>query len=96
MVDELSDRELTFNRFRRLVRELSRGETPRNSFEAWEVEILLDLEQCAIKASRRMELLTQYERAVRRQLMLGDGPPMKLSEFLEERRRRREERKSEG
>jgi hypothetical protein len=93
MVDELSDRELTFNRFRRLIRELSRGETPRNSFEAWEVDILLDLEECSIQPSRRMELLGQYERAVRRQMALSDGPPMKLSDFLEERRRRREERK---
>ena len=93
MVDELSDRELMSNQFRRLLREILRGATSRNSFEPWELDIMLDLENCDLSPRRRMETLTQYERAVKKQLAMGPGPPMKLSEFLAEREKRRAERR---
>ncbi|HWC97418.1 MAG TPA: hypothetical protein VG456_11725 [Candidatus Sulfopaludibacter sp.] len=94
--EELSDPEVIFNRFRTLLREISRGATLRNSFEPWEMEIMLDLQICDIPSRRRMETLVQYERAVKRQMSSGQGPPMKLSEFLELRRKRRELKKNLG
>jgi len=80
-----------FNRFRRLLRELMNGETSRNCFQAWEVELLVDVQNCDLPARRRTELLRQYERAVDRQLQRGPGPPMRLSEFLVMRAARRGE-----
>jgi len=68
-----------------------RGALARNSFQAWEAGILMDLENCQLERRRRMEILRQYQRAVERQMIAGPGPPMKLSEFLVTRTRRREE-----
>jgi|ERR1035438_2108144 hypothetical protein len=80
--DEIEDRELMLNRFRRLVGELSRGEMKRNSFRAWEIELLLDFDACELPVRRRTEILRQYQRAVEKQMATEAGPPMKLSSFL--------------
>ena len=88
--DDLIQLELMLNRFNRLLGELMRGAITRNAFEAWEVEILLDIENCQVERKRRTEILRQYQRAVERQMATGPGPPMKLSTFLELRARRRE------
>jgi hypothetical protein len=82
--------ELMLNRFRRLVRDLQRGTITRNDFEPWEVDILLDIESCQLERGRREETLQHYQRAVERQLEIGAGPPMKLSEFLKLRAGRKE------
>jgi hypothetical protein len=87
--DEITERELMLNRFRKLLSEITRGVSSRNTFLPWEVEILLDLETCDVFARRRPETLRQYERAVERQLERGPGPPMKLSDFLALRNRSR-------
>jgi hypothetical protein len=88
--DDLIQLEIMLNRFNRLLGELMRGAITRNAFEAWEVEILLDIENCRVERKRRTEILRQYQRAVERQMVTGPGPPMKLSTFLELRARRRE------
>jgi hypothetical protein len=88
--DELIDLELMLNRFNRLIGEVMRGVLARNSFQPWEVEILMDLDNCPLERRRRMEILRQYQRAVERQMATGPGPPMKLSEFLAIRARRRD------
>jgi len=88
--DDLIELEIMHNRFRRLMGELLRGTIARNSFYPWEVEILLDLETCQLDRRRRTDILGQYQKAVGRQMETGPGPPMKLSEFLELRARRRE------
>ncbi len=80
--------ELMLNRFRRLMTELQRGVINRNDFQPWEIEILLDIEECQLDRRSRQEILRQYVRAVERQLESGHGPPMKLSEFLVLRSRR--------
>ena len=85
------DSELTLNRFNRLIGEVTRGALARNSFQPWEVEILMDLENCFLPRRRRMDILRQYQKAVERQMALGPGPPMKLSEFLSDRANRREQ-----
>ena len=80
--EDPADRELMLFRFHRLMKELNRGATARNSFQPWELEILLDFESCDLNPRRRMDTLRRYEKAVERQLAAGAGPPMKLSEFL--------------
>jgi hypothetical protein len=82
------------NRFKRLIADVQRGQISRNTFEPWEVEILLDLEACQLEARRRGEILRLYERAVERQIEHEGGPPMKLSQFLVQRSRRSEDSNS--
>jgi hypothetical protein len=71
------------NRFNRLLGELLRGSMSRNTFQPWEVELLIDLETCQIPEKRRAEVLRQYQRAVGKQLETTPGPPMTLSRYLE-------------
>ncbi len=68
--------------FNRLIRELLRGQINRNTFRPWEVELLLDAENCALRESSRDSTLRRYQKAVLRQLERGAEKPMKLSEFL--------------
>lgn len=89
VADDLTQLELMLNRFRRLLNDIIRGATARNTFEPWEIAILLDLEQCPVMPRRRLDILRQYEKAVARQMETGPGPPMKLSEFLQLRMTRR-------
>jgi hypothetical protein len=88
--DDLVLAELMLNRFRRLVAELQRGSITRNDFQPWEIELLLDIETCQLERKRKADILRQYQRAVERQLEMGSGPPMKLSEFLQLRAKREE------
>ena len=87
--DDLVDLELMLNRFHRLITEVVRGATGRNSFADWEIAILLDMETCVLEPRRRNDILRQYEKAVERQMETGPGPPMKLSEYLQLRMTRR-------
>lgn len=48
------------------------------------------MDSCELRPRRRLDTLRQYQRAVVRQMQKGPGPPMKLSEFLEQKKRRRE------
>ena len=89
VADDPTELELMLQRFRRLLNDIVRGATARNAFESWEIEILLDLANCDVLPRRRLEVLRQYERAVARQMELGPGPPMKLSEYLQHRTTRR-------
>ena len=88
VVDDPIQVELMLNRFRRLLGELQTGKTQRNQFEPWEIAILLDLESCHINRRQWIAILKQYEKAVERQIEGGNGPPMKVSEFLELRSKR--------
>ncbi len=87
--DDLIELELMLNRFYRLLGEIMRGGTTRNTFQPWEIEILLDFESCTLEPRRRTEILRQYRHAVKRQMETGPGPPMKFSEFLQARATRR-------
>jgi hypothetical protein len=87
--DDLIELDLMLNRFNRLINELLRGAIVRNSFQPWEVEILLDMDTCGLEPRRRQEILRQYQKAVTKQLETGPGPPMKLSEYLQLRMTRR-------
>jgi hypothetical protein len=87
--DEIEQQECQLNRFKRLMGELLRGEVNRNSFAPWEIDLLLDFESCRLPSRRRLDILRQYQRAVERQMEIGPGPPMKLSQFLVQREHRR-------
>ena len=81
--DDLIQLELMLNRFNQLIRELLRGAIVRNQFAPWELEILLDMDNCGLDPRKRADVLRQYQKAVTRQLETGPGPPMKLSEYLQ-------------
>jgi hypothetical protein len=87
--DDLIQLDLMLNRFNRLITELMRGAIVRNSFQPWEVEILLDIETCELDSRKRPEVLRQYQKAVTKQLETGPGPPMKLSQYLQLKMTRR-------
>ncbi len=76
------DPEETLAHFNRLMRELLRGQISRNTFQPWEVELLLDIESCGLKDAARENTLRRYQKAVQRQLTRGVTEPIKLSEFL--------------
>jgi hypothetical protein len=87
--DDVLDRDLMYSRFQRLISELTRGGTGRTVFQPWELQILLDVNECALDPKQRAGILRQYQSAVARQLETGYAPPMKLSEFLQRRKTRR-------
>lgn len=85
MAEESHELEATLSRFGRLMEEVLRGETRRNSFQPWEIELLLDLESCPLDGRRREKILKQYRRAAEKQMDYGVLPPLKLSEYLARR-----------
>jgi hypothetical protein len=95
-VEDLAELEIMLHRFNRLIAEVMRGDTHRNAFLPWELDILLDMENCSIERRRRLEILRQYQRAVAKQMERGPGPPMKLSEFLEIRAARTAKLREKG
>jgi len=80
--------------FNKLITELLRGKLQRNTFQAWEIEILLDIEACNLRDSNRRETLRRYQKAANRHLEKGGTHLLKLSEYLEKNRRAAEARKS--
>ena len=77
------------NRFRRLIDDLTRGSVTRTCFQRWEVDLLLDIEACTLRADDWRAILGQYQRAVERQFDKGADAPLRLSEFLLQRQARR-------
>ena len=82
MIEEQPDTEEILGQFNRLVRELLRGQIKRNTFCPWEVELLLDIENCHLRESIKGRTLHGYQKAVQRQMDRGASRPMKLSEYL--------------
>jgi hypothetical protein len=81
--------------FNKLIQDLLRGTISRNSFRPWEVELLLDIEDCNLRESNRREILRRYQKAVARHVDRGATSLLKLSEYLERNRVRREKRSAE-
>jgi hypothetical protein len=90
-LDDLVERELMLNRFIRLMGELMHGAITRNVFQPWEVDLLLDIDSCPLDR-RRLDIMRQYQKAVQRQLDIGPGPPIRLSDFLAKRAAAKEQR----
>jgi hypothetical protein len=80
--DELVTREVTLNRFKRLLAEVLRGHLTRNTFAPWEIDLLIDMEACQIQPRRREDIFRHYQRAVEKHMEAGADYPMKLSQFL--------------
>lgn len=68
--------------FNRLLQELIRGRLGRNTFQPWEVQLLLDVESCCLRPSNKRQLLKRYQRAVNRQFDRGWMQPLRFSEYV--------------
>jgi len=86
MSDGQNQDEDLLPQFNHLIRELIRGKILRNTFRAWEIELLLDIESCRLRESARDNILRRYQKAVQRQMEKGETRLMKLSEFLVRKR----------
>lgn len=82
--------EMMLAQFDRLMAELLRGSVSRNTFRHWEVELLLDIELCELDRRNKREILKRYQKAQRRHVERGAHSLLKLSEYLERNRIRRE------
>ena len=83
MHDSLPDSETVLAQFNRLIQELLRGNIQRNTFRPWEIEVLLDIESCNLREASKRETLRRYQKAVQRHMEKGARLPLKLSEYLE-------------
>ena len=90
MVDVVQDNEVILARFNKLIQEILRGSISRNTFRPWEVEILLDIESCNLREVPKREVLRRYQKAVQRAMEKGAATPLKLSEYLEVVKARRQ------
>ena len=91
MVDTVQDSEAVLARFNKLVQELLRGSITRNTFRPWEVDILLDIEACNLREGGRREIRRRYQKAVQRAMEKGAPTPLKLSEYLQLQKARRQD-----
>lgn len=69
-------------RFQRLIEELLQQRLQRNSFQPWEVDLLIDIDQYQFPRSLRTRLLQRYERAVLKSLAKGITRPFLFSQYL--------------
>lgn len=96
MPDPVQDPEVVLAQFNRLMNELLRGTMTRNCFRPWEVDLLLDIESCDLRETVRRDTLRRYQKAVQRHFERGGQSLIKLSEYMETERRRRETRSEAG
>ena len=82
MLAETQNSEVILTRFNKLLQELVRGNMNRNTFQPWEIEILLDIEACNLRAGIKKETLRRYQKAVARAMEKGAPTPFRLSEYL--------------
>lgn len=87
MEESIFDLEARMHQFNRLMQEILRGRIQRNTFQPWEVEILLDIESCSLRDSNRRETLRRYQKAANRFVERGGRTLLKLSEYLEKKHR---------
>jgi hypothetical protein len=83
------DAEVIHAQFNRLLNELLKGAINRNTFQPWEIEIMLDMQACDFGDTPQKEMLKRYQKAVQRAYDKGARMPMKLSEYLSSLRSRR-------
>ena len=79
---ETLDSEAILARFNKLIQDLLKGTMNRNTFQPWEIEILLDIETCNLKDGIGRETLRRYQKAVQRAMEKGARSPFRLSEYL--------------
>lgn len=96
MTENSLDTDALLMQFNRLIQELLRGAMNRNTFRPWEIELLLDIEACNLRDSNRREILRRYQKAVHRHIDRGATSLLKLSEYLERNRLKRQSLNSSG
>lgn len=89
MSEQTLDIETLLAQFNRLMGELLRGSMSRNTFRPWEIAILLDIDECDLRDANRREVLRRYQKAVQRHVERGGESLLKLSEYLERSRVKR-------
>jgi hypothetical protein len=72
--------------FSQFVQEVIGGAVRRHTFTEWELGLLLDLQNCAVRKSARADLLRRYLKAVHRDFSAGAASPLRLAVFLERRK----------
>ncbi len=82
MLLETQNSEAILTRFNKLMQELVRGTMNRNTFQPWEIEILLDIEACNLREAVKKETLRRYHKAVQRAMEKGAPVPFPLSQYL--------------
>ncbi|HEV2688029.1 MAG TPA: hypothetical protein VGV35_05730 [Bryobacteraceae bacterium] len=80
---ETPNSEAMLTRFNKLLQDLVRGSMNRNTFQPWEIELLLDIEDCHLRDAVRRETLRRYQKAVQRAMEKGAPAPFRLSEYLD-------------
>lgn len=75
--------------FNQLVQELISGTVQRHVFTQWELELLLDLQTCAIRKCARADVLRRYLKAVQQHFSEGASSLLRLSAFVEQESRTR-------
>jgi hypothetical protein len=96
MSDFTPDTDALLLQFNKLMQDLLRGSMNRNTFRPWEIDLLLDIEGCNLRDANRREILRRYQKAVQRNVDRGATSLLKLSEYLERNRQRRERRAMEA
>lgn len=76
------DTEIVHAQFNRLIAELLKGAINRNTFQPWEIEVLLDIQSCDIGDISEKDILKRYQKAVQRSYERGAKMPLKLSEYM--------------
>ncbi len=80
---EIHDVEIVHAQFNRLVNELLKGTIARNTFQPWEIDLLLDIQAADLGDASEKEVLKRYQKAVQRAYDKGAKMPMRLSEYLD-------------
>lgn len=89
------ERAGTLAQFTKLMDELMRSGVKRANFQAWEIEILLDLDRSAPQGPAKMRAMREYLDAVQTDMEHGGTVPMLFSEFVRRRGTPDAERKPE-
>ena len=79
------DTDATLANFNALMDELLRTGIHRANFQPWEIDILLDIESCPLRAPAKRKVLREYQNAVQAELETGVHLPTRFSEFLQRR-----------
>ncbi|MCX6610180.1 MAG: hypothetical protein NTW74_04950 [Acidobacteria bacterium] len=83
------DIEIVHAQFNRLMNELIKGAINRNTFQAWEIELMLDIQAADFGDTPQKEMLKRYQKAVQRSYDKGVKMPIKLSEYIDSLKTRR-------
>jgi hypothetical protein len=86
---DVHDTEIVLAQFHRLINDLIKGNFNRNTYQPWEIQILLDIQGTSEGDAAQRDLLKRYQKAVQRAYEKGAKMPMLLSEYLDSLKTRR-------